>query len=65
MPEYCPTCIVELSTDHKKLGPCKNWLICPNCGYRIKNKINTDDSEFEFIERRKALNSNNYFHEKE
>ena len=30
----CPECIQPLIKDVKQLGKCKNWYICPKCGYR-------------------------------
>ena len=39
MREYCPNCVVELTPQKRKLGKwSKSWLVCPECGYRIRPK---------------------------
>lgn len=35
--KQCPNCVEYLKPDKKNLGGCKNWLLCPSCGYRIKS----------------------------
>lgn len=38
--KHCPNCVTELHIDNKKLGKFNKWLVCPNCGFRIRP--NTD-----------------------
>ena len=37
MKHYCPDCIEQLKTKHgEKFGSFSVWLVCPKCGYRIR-----------------------------
>jgi len=38
MCKFCPTCIVELQEEKRKLGRGnKKWLVCPSCGFRMRS----------------------------
>ena len=43
--EHCPSCIVELKKDRKKLGHFTVWLVCPKCGLRKRE----DDPSTEML----------------
>lgn len=34
LPQLCPDCCIELTSNKKKLGEFTNWLVCTNCGHR-------------------------------
>lgn len=44
--KICPNCVEYLKADKKNFGGCKNWLVCPVCGYRMKLM---DESKAEHI----------------
>lgn len=56
--QYCPDCIVKFKRESKKLGQLSVWLICSECGYRIR-PIKTNSKEtYEFIRDMKEKNKN-------
>jgi DNA-directed RNA polymerase subunit M/transcription elongation factor TFIIS len=37
MKHYCPDCVEVLKVKHgQKFGSFSVWLVCPKCGYRIR-----------------------------
>jgi DNA-directed RNA polymerase subunit M/transcription elongation factor TFIIS len=56
--EYCPECCIELINNRKKLGKgSSKWLICPKCGYRIKdNYLVQFESIIEKVNKLKEFN---------
>ena len=43
--EYCPSCIVSLEKNSKKLGYNTIWLKCPKCGFRKRPKTQIEENE--------------------
>jgi len=40
--KHCPNCVTELQENKKKLGRNTKWLVCPNCGLRVKPTIDIE-----------------------
>ncbi len=59
----CPNCIVELKTNKRKFGNNRNFLVCPDCGYReIQNETASYNQQmFSAIDSIRANNKNQKF----
>jgi uncharacterized protein YbaR (Trm112 family) len=60
----CPDCIEELVSNRKKLGELTNWLVCPICGYRVRESsiLFSDKREREiFTHELERTNKNNCY----
>lgn len=55
----CPDCINELVPNRKQLGTKVRWLVCPKCGYRVREKAIEYSDFYEKQRLIKDINENN------
>jgi len=54
----CPSCITELVPNRKKIGGYVNWLVCPDCGHRVRQYTINFERET-YVKTRKRNNNLN------
>ena len=64
---YCPNCIEPLKRESKKLGSLSRWLVCPKCGYRVREAsiLFDEKHKMERFEKEKERINNKWIEEDE
>jgi len=66
--KYCPDCVEKLKSNRKQLGSLTRWLVCPLCGYRVRENsiiFETNKAQEEFELRINTINSNQNLYNEE